>query len=111
MNGKIFQLVLIAAAVLVLIQPRAARAATTGSSLYQANCATCHGPDGSGSVVGKSLHVLDLRSAKVQSKSNAALARFIGQGSGAMPPFQYRFDHQQILDVVRYVRSFAKLNP
>ena len=76
----------------------------------QFNCVGCHGADGSGSDVGKSLHAPDLRSHKVQMRSNADLARFISDGSGAMPPFKDSLDRQQILDVVHYVRHLGSHN-
>jgi cytochrome c6 len=111
MKRIIFQLAIVSAVILFLAQTRPAigldRQANE-SDTFQANCAVCHGADGGGSDVGKSLHAPDLRSDKVQMKSNAALARFISEGSGAMPAFKDRLDHQQILDEVRYLRVLGK---
>jgi mono/diheme cytochrome c family protein len=109
-----FQLLVISASVLFIAHSGIAKAddahgqSANGSSVFQANCLVCHGEDGSGSAVGKSLHTPDLRSRKVQMQSNAALMRFITQGNGAMPSFKDRLDHQQMLDVVRYLRSLSK---
>ncbi len=80
------------------------------AKIFQGNCSMCHGEDGSGTAVGKSLHIPDLRSGQVQAKSNAALANFISEGSGPMPPFKETLDHQQILDLVRYIRTLGKHN-
>ena len=110
MNGRIFWSALAAVAVLFLAQPGLAATVTTGSSTFQSTCATCHGSDGGGSDVGKSLHVPDLRSAKIQSHSNAELARFIGDGNGAMPAFKDRLSNRQILNEVHYIRSLARHN-
>jgi mono/diheme cytochrome c family protein len=104
------QLAIAGVAILFLAQPQTAKAAeapshnANGSSIFTANCVVCHGANGSGSDVGKSLHAPDLRSHKVQMRSNVDLARFIGEGSGAMPSFKDSLDRQQILDAVRYVR-------
>jgi mono/diheme cytochrome c family protein len=109
-----FPLAVISAVVLFCAQSGAARAdetqgkTATGSTIFQANCLVCHGEDGSGSDVGKSLHAADLRSSTVQTKSNAALAHFIDEGKGAMPAFKDRLDDQQVLDVVRYLRTLRK---
>lgn len=81
-----------------------------GVKIFQGNCSMCHGDDGGGTAVGKSLHIPDLRSSQVQAKSNTALANFISQGSGPMPPFKDTLDHQQILDLVRYIRTLGKHN-
>ena len=108
MNARHFQWALAAAALLLFVQPAMAQSAARGKALYNGHCMTCHGENGGGSAVGKSLHAPDLRSRKVQSKSNAALAHFISNGHGAMPPFGETFDHRQMLDVVRYVRSLPR---
>src|ERR1700680_2816678 len=58
------------------------------SATYRTKCAMCHGPDGSGSAVGKSMKVPDLRSPEVQKLSDAQLAQTISDGKGGMPPFK-----------------------
>jgi hypothetical protein len=49
---------------------------------FRAKCAMCHGPDGSGSEVGKSMNVPDLRSPEVQKLPDAQLAQIISDGKG-----------------------------
>lgn len=116
MKRNFFHLVIAGAAVLFLTQSQSAKAAEApspnakGLSIFTANCVVCHGANGGGSDVGKSLHAPDLRSHKVQMRSNADLAHFIGEGSGAMPPFKDSLDRQQILDVVRYIHSLGSHN-
>ncbi len=110
MNGRNFWFALTVVAMLFLALPGMAAAATAGATTFQSTCAMCHGNDGGGSDVGKSLHVPDLRSAKVQSHSNAELARFISDGNGAMPAFKGRLSNQQILNEVHYIRSLARHN-
>ena len=53
-----------------------------GSATFRTKCAMCHGADGSGSEVGKSLNVPDLRSPAVQKLSDAELAQVIATGKG-----------------------------
>jgi len=75
------------------------------SATYRTKCAMCHGPDGSGSAVGKSMKVPDLRSPEVQKLSDAQLAQTISDGKGGMPPFKSSLNEDQIHSMVSYVRS------
>ena len=68
----------------------------------------CHGPDGSGSEVGKSMHVPDLRSPEVQKVPDAQLAQIISDGKGGMPPFKNSLSADQIQALVKHVRALAK---
>jgi mono/diheme cytochrome c family protein len=65
----------------------------------------CHGPDGSGSAVGKSLNVPDLRSPVVQKLPDAQLAQIISDGKGGMPSFKSSLSEDQVHSLVAYVRS------
>jgi cytochrome c6 len=75
------------------------------SATFRTKCAMCHGPDGSGSEVGKSMHVPDLRSPIVQKMPNAQLAQIISDGKGGMPPFKNSLSEDQIHSLVSYIRS------
>src|ERR1700741_515227 len=79
------------------------KAATAGT--FRTKCAMCHGPDGAGSSVGKSMNVPDLRSSVVQNKADAELAQIISNGKGGMPAFKSSFSDDQIHALVTYVRS------
>ena len=48
--------------------PAAGADNAAGAAVYKSKCVTCHGADGGGTAVGKSLKVADLRSAEVQSR-------------------------------------------
>ena len=72
---------------------------------FRTKCAMCHGPDGSGSEVGKSMNVPDLRSAVVQKLPDAELAQVIANGKGGMPPFKSSLSEDQIHWLVSYIRS------
>jgi mono/diheme cytochrome c family protein len=75
------------------------------SATFRTKCAMCHGPDGSGSEVGKSMHVPDLRSAVAQKLPDAQLAQIISEGKGGMPPFKSSLGEDQIHSLVSYIRS------
>src|ERR1700688_3371240 len=80
----------------------------SAASLYKTNCASCHGPDGRGSAVGKSLHAADFHSPQVQQQSDEQLATVIAQGRGNMPPFGTRLTKDQIDGLVKYIRTLGK---
>jgi mono/diheme cytochrome c family protein len=75
------------------------------SATFRTKCATCHGQDGGGSTVGKSMNVPDLRSPVVQKLSDTELAQIIANGKGGMPPFKSSLSEDQIHSMVSYVRS------
>jgi mono/diheme cytochrome c family protein len=75
------------------------------TAAFRAKCAMCHGPDGSGSEVGKSMNVPDLRSLAVQKLPDAQLAQIISDGKGGMPPFKSSLSEEQIHSLVVYIRS------
>lgn len=79
--------------------------AAASDATFRAKCATCHGEDGGGSEVGKSMNALDLRSAAVQKLSDAELAQVISDGKGGMPPFKNSLSEQQMHELVSYTRS------
>jgi mono/diheme cytochrome c family protein len=77
------------------------------STAFRTKCAICHGPDGAGSEVGKSMNILDLRSAVVQKRPDAELAQVIADGKGGMPSFKASLNAGQIHDIVAYIRTLA----
>lgn len=83
--------------------PTQASAAATAT--YQSKCAMCHGPDGAGSEVGKSLNVPDLRSPAVQKLPDAQLTQIIADGKGGMPSFKGSLSEDQIHALVTHIRS------
>lgn len=79
-------------------------AAASGAT-FRSKCAMCHGQDGGGSAVGKSMNVPDLRSPGVQKLPDAQLAQIISDGKGGMPSFKGSLSEDQIHSLVSYVRS------
>jgi cytochrome c6 len=104
-------ILVLAAGLLVVVMlaasPAAAQDSAAGAVVYKSKCATCHGPDGSGTAVGKSLNVADLRSAQVQNKSDAELTQSISDGKGNMPGFKGNITDDEIHSVLAYVRTLA----
>jgi len=78
------------------------------SATFRTKCAMCHGPDGGGSEVGKSMNVPDLRSDAVQKRPDAELTQIISDGRGGMPAFKSSLSEAQIHDLVSYVRSLRQ---
>ena len=91
----------------------AENAETTGAKAkFKSNCAACHGQDGAGTPLGKSMQTPDLRSPEVQKHSDTELAKFIADGKGNMPSFKKSLNDDQIGSLVQYVRELArKKNP
>ena len=70
------------------------RDAAAGKTTYDANCATCHGADGSGTAAGPN----------IKSESNAEeIVDKIINGDGAMPAFGDKLSDQEIADTLGYV--------
>ena len=93
--------------VMLAARPAASQDSAAGADAYKSKCATCHGADGSGTAVGKSLKVADLRSAEVQSKSDAELTQTISDGKGNMPGFKGTITDDEIHAVLAHVRTLA----
>ena len=87
--------------------PAAGADNAAGAAVYKSKCVTCHGADGGGTAVGKSLKVADLRSAEVQSRSDAELTQIISDGKDNMPGFKSTITDDEITAVLAHVRTFA----
>lgn len=91
--------------VVSIVQANPGPDSAASSATFRTKCAMCHGPDGSGSEVGKSMNVPDLRSPAVQKLSDAQLAQIISNGKGGMPSFKNSLSQAQIRSLVTYMRS------
>src|SRR5260370_37269560 len=102
----------VAALVLTGLLRRAAgeHDSAASATLFRSKCAMCHGPDGAGSEVGKSLNIPDLRSPAVQKLPNAELVEIISNGKGGMPSFKNSLSAEQIHALVMHVRSLGRKN-
>lgn len=80
-------------------------------AVFSANCKSCHGVDGSGTPIGKSMDAPDLRSEAVQQHTDAQWTDQISNGKGNMPPFKTSLTPDQIQGLVRYIRQLGKAKP
>ncbi len=91
--------------VVPIVEASPAPDSAASSATFRTKCAMCHRQDGSGSEVGKSMNVPDLRSPAVQKLSDAQLAQIISNGKGGMPSFKNSLSEAQIHSLVTYIRS------
>src|SRR6202163_2603039 len=86
----------------------ATQASAAITATFRTKCAMCHGPDGAGSEVGKSMNVPDLRSQAVQKLPNTELAQVISDGKAGMPPFKNSLSEAQIHALVTHIRALRR---
>ena len=75
-----------------------------GETMFKAKCAGCHGADGKGKEMMKTM---DMASADVQKMSDADLSGIITGGKGKMPAYK-TLTPDQVKDLVGYIRSLKK---
>ncbi len=81
----------------------------SASRVYAQNCARCHGADGAGTGLGKSLDVPDLTDPDVQRRMSASrISRVISNGDDSMPAFKSKLKPDEIKALVSYVRVFRR---
>jgi mono/diheme cytochrome c family protein len=106
---------MMAAVLLVPATPAASRdkgsVNQTGQAAFKGNCVGCHGADGAGTSLGKSMQAPDLRSQDVQKKSDRELTQTITEGKQNMPSFKQVLGPDQVQAVVEYVRELGKTQP
>jgi hypothetical protein len=76
-NNQLFATATAIAAVFVVLS-MPARAQNASETLYKSKCAACHGPDGSGSAMGKKLGAHDFQTAvcrKCRTRNSRASSR------------------------------------
>ncbi len=106
--GAIALLPLFLFAIPHVVQAQAGKA-EEGHKLFDANCASCHGPDGSGNTaIGKAVGAKDLRAAEAQKMTDAQIYTQIDKGKGNMPPFGDSLDKAKINDLIAYVHQLGK---
>jgi cytochrome c oxidase cbb3-type subunit 3 len=89
-----------------------ASSALPGKVLFESNCASCHGADGTGSEFGKSLKPFPARNltALAEVVERDELRRIIAYGikGTAMVPKKYDLDALEIEDVIDYISTFKR---
>jgi mono/diheme cytochrome c family protein len=74
-----------------------------GKAVYEANCASCHGADGSGASNGPSLADF----AATSAVSQAAWAQSVASGKGNMPAFGSKLSAAEQAAALEYARSLS----
>jgi mono/diheme cytochrome c family protein len=75
-----------------------------GQSLYDTNCAACHGADGTGAVLGAA-DFTDVR--LVDDRAPRDFYLTVTQGKGSMPAWQSRLSQDERWSVINYLRTFS----
>jgi mono/diheme cytochrome c family protein len=86
-----------------------AATAPDGASIFNSQCAQCHGRDGSAKTKrGRQTHTRDITSAEWQNDvSDERIFNSISHGKGKMPAFK-KLSDAQIDSLVSYVRRLKK---
>lgn len=105
---KISIQVLTLAAALAVVLTLSLPAHAQGADLYKSKCAACHGPDGTGSAVGKKMGAHDFTSADVQKMSDAELTSVINDGKNKMPKYSDKLKPEEVKGLVAYIRTLKK---
>jgi len=105
-----FFLSLFATTPLALHQPTSAQNTSDAASLFEKNCAKCHGKDGRAKTLrGRSVGARNLTDAKWQAKeTDAEILAAIKKGPGAMPSFEKKLSQAELESLVAYVRSLKR---
>jgi mono/diheme cytochrome c family protein len=82
----------------------------SGADLYKNSCSKCHREDGTGgkiTIEGKQIEPDDLTSAKMLSKPDEKLTKYINDGApdDGMPAFKGRLKDQEIAAIIKYMRT------
>ena len=83
--------------------------AADGKTLYQKNCQSCHGANGTPSpALAKSMNIPLATAAVLQQKSDAELLRIIAEGAGKMPGYSSKMSPAEQKQVLEYMKTFGK---
>jgi len=93
---------------LAVFLPLSVCAQTASDTPYTSKCAGCHGSDGTGSAMGKTMGAHDFTSAQVQQMSDAQLSDIITKGKSKMPAYGKSLKPDDIQGLVAYIRTLKK---
>jgi cytochrome c6 len=91
-----------------IVRANRGQESAAGVATFRTKCAMCHGQDGGGSEVGKSMNVPDLRLPALQKLPDAELAQVISNGKGGMPSFKNSLNPDEIHALVTHIRSLRQ---
>jgi cytochrome c6 len=107
-NGNLRYRMMVGLVIAVSALWSAPAGAQDAAGTYKAKCAACHGPDGSGSAMGKKLGTHDFQTADVQKMSDADLSATITNGKNKMPAYGKSLKPDDINGLVAYIRTLKK---
>jgi cytochrome c6 len=90
-----------------LCAQNASEPGTPVPEIFNRTCSVCHGTNGAGTALGKTLHTPDLRSKLIRQKPQDALAETITRGKNKMPAFGGTLSKEQIQALAGYVRHLG----
>lgn len=84
--------------------------AARGKTVYESNCARCHGGDGRGhTAMAETVNPPDLTDAAWQSRrSTSRMVSSVSNGRGDMPAFKRKLSARDIASAVAYVRTLKR---
>jgi len=86
-----------------------AGAQNSGSDVYKAKCAMCHGVAGDANTpAGKAFKAPSFSSPDVLKASDADLTAVTKKGKGKMPAWDGKLTEDQIKDVIAYIHTLQK---
>ncbi|MGD0790718.1 MAG: cytochrome c [Terriglobales bacterium] len=97
----------VATALAVVLSLPLSAHAQGAADLFKAKCAACHGADGTGSKVGKTMGAHDFTTAEVQKMSDSDLADVITKGKNKMKPAA-GLKPEDVKGLVAYIRTLKK---
>ena len=107
MRTFLLSALILTSASLIICRPLAAASdPKAGQGVYEKHCSTCHGPNGAAPpnvAYFQSGRITDLRSEKVQSRSDAEIAKIVNSGAGKMRG-DATVSGQAMTDLVAYLR-------
>ncbi len=105
---KILPLFTFATVLAVVLSLSLSAQAQGAADLFKAKCAMCHGPDGTGSAMGKKMGAHDFTTAEVQKMSDAELTDAISNGKNKMPKYADKLKPEEVKGLVAYIRTLKK---
>lgn len=76
----------------------------TGRTVYEANCAACHGPDGTATVPGTP----NFAKRERLEKPDGQLLNSIRHGLNIMPAWQGQLSNDEISSALMYIRTLGR---
>jgi cytochrome c6 len=108
MQRTVARILVVLGCLTTVVLPPWLEAQSDAAGIVKSKCVLCLGANGDGNTPsGKPLKAKDLKSAEVESKSDAELTKVITNGQNKMPAFGQKLKPEQIQQMVSCVREFT----